>query len=970
MKSTVVYILFTVVSLLSCVDGLFAQERPKLRELSDKKVQSATQGVMPEEKNEKWGYVDVDGRFLIRPLFMNAMPMCSMQVGFVSYLNEDEREVWTPISIKGTYLTGLEFDSVVKDFDDKGLAVVTQMKKYGVINHLGRMLEDCSNDTFIDRDPVYLLRPYVTGDWVVIAKDNSPTGYTCYTFEPKEPIILEAEGGYGIISPESRSVVAEFVYDSIREFVPSSVYCLQKGSEKYLYADDKLSKEYDDIIPGEDNMYFVVKKGDLYGVLTQNNISILSCSQTEIPVLSQDKYSCFIESGEPVYVKADKRLSATQYDDYLYELNVTTPVEYLLDQTLPKEKKKYVGEALEKAYGTAEFDRLWNMQEAVRYARERRFVLLSNNDKDAKFLDLQTGALRDAGCIAYHAFPTEDGAPALVSAVENGKFGMLDIRNRRITVPFEYDRIMPVGKKFASLFKEDSVYLYNVVDDMIVDSRPRKMPVSEKWSNMKVSLSDWEPCVVEKGGKSKYINALDYRWRLPDGHVLENIVEFPAVDSLDTGFAAFMIQDSKGALFSLDRNERFTDYLFESVENRMLGGKYHVVSVGGKEGLYDVAAQKFTLSCQYDDIKDHCTYGSNEYVVVSKGGKYGLYNLTAKETLIPIQNESAQAVDGYVILGKGRDQYLVYSLKQNAMVFEAPVKGVNVLKEGYAVVDAGEKFGIYDLDWNQWHITMENYKDSYEYYDFRDINDDLILVPEHGILNYKTRTWVVQGKLDWAYFASCTGDYVELRGGFEAESASIYSLKDNKFLMEYHSTYIMDVLSSKQDSYLKSDYVIFAPYAQEPEEGMDLSKTPWIPWNENEGGCGLYDLIKGTWVFSGVSGIEYLGYGLLWVKGTGVYDLTTDKWALKTEENLSEWEDLNNIYVSEVSDYGNTYLFDQQTRSFVLLRPDFNCSDYKSLQAVSDPRYIPIRYFNKWEIYDSLQQERIPFECDRISLMF
>ena len=95
---------------------------------------------------------------------------------------------------------------------------------------------------------------------------------------------VKSINGYGIISPRNQSVVADFIYDSVQEFIPGSVYCLQKGTDKYLYADDRMSDRYEDVIAGTENSYFVVKQNGLYGVLTPENECLLECSQEEIPV--------------------------------------------------------------------------------------------------------------------------------------------------------------------------------------------------------------------------------------------------------------------------------------------------------------------------------------------------------------------------------------------------------------------------------------------------------------------------------------------------------------------------------------------------------------------------------------------------------------------------------------------------------------------------------------------------------------
>ena len=206
---------------------------------------------------------------------------------------------------------------------------------------------------------------------------------------------------------------------------------------------------------------------------------------------------------------------------------------------------------------------------------------------------------------------------------------------------------------------------------------------------------------------------------------------------------------------------------------------------------------------------------------------------------------------------------------------------------------------------------------------------------------------------------------------WRGQSAAVYSLKENKFLMEYHSTYLMNVLAASEDPYLNGDYVIFASYGVDEEARKSPTGESWIPWNDNEGGAGLYDLTNGRWVFENVSGLEYIGHGLIWVRGQGLYDISMGRWALQTEKDLRNWEDLNDLYVEEKGEYGNTYFFDKEAGSFIMMLADFKPSDYMAIKEMNgQPRYIPVRHYNKWEIFDAKDQKRIQYECDRISLMY
>ena len=291
MKKNISLFAVTVSLLLCGAQILNAQERPKMRPLSEKKIVEVSSIVLiPTEKKEKWGYADAEGKFVIRAEFEEVMPMSAKKVAFVSYINQAGKKVWTPLDYTRVYPTELEFDEVVADFDDNGLAVVKQDSLYGVINYAGKMLAECAYTTCMSRGSVFLLRSDLSAEWVVVAADETEDGATSYRFGENEPIIVKSINGYGVISPRDQSIVADFIYDSVQEFVQGAVYCLQKGSEKYLYADDRISVGYEDIIPGTENSYFVVKQNGLYGVLTPKNECLLACSQEEIPVLNQDEF--------------------------------------------------------------------------------------------------------------------------------------------------------------------------------------------------------------------------------------------------------------------------------------------------------------------------------------------------------------------------------------------------------------------------------------------------------------------------------------------------------------------------------------------------------------------------------------------------------------------------------------------------------------------------------------------------------
>lgn len=467
MKTTVRQILMVLILLTGGINLLYANDRPKLHELKAKKLEMLASGVAPQEKKGEWGYATSDGKYVISPVFASALPVNSRQVAFVAYVKKSGHKVWTPIDLKGFYLTDLEFDSVVKDFDDRGLAVVKTGGRYGVINHLGKMVANHSYSYFVDKGPVYVLYNKGAG-CVAIAKDRTEKGYTTYSFAPDEHVIVHTETGYGILTPNKFEVTADFVYDSVKELSGCYAYVLQKGSKKYLYSQDKVSSAYDDVVPGNGNEYFAVKSNGKWGALTPSHFSLLSCEQDQVPVLKKDDFTAFEEKSGRYYVTTRERKSVSQYDDYLFERYQKAQSDYLLENTLELSAKKNVLSALRTLYATPEFAKVQHLDAAVQFSENLKLVLLSHDNAPAQYLDIETGWMKKVDDVLYHAFPSKTGAPAFASCLRDGKFGIIDIRNKNVLVPFEYDRIQSLRNGYAVLLKPNFECLYNVQESQMI----------------------------------------------------------------------------------------------------------------------------------------------------------------------------------------------------------------------------------------------------------------------------------------------------------------------------------------------------------------------------------------------------------------------------------------------------------------------------------------------------------------------
>ena len=965
MRQNILRLIFLTALFVCGAKGVSSQERPKLREIGDKKYEAALNGVAPYEKKGKCGYANSQGKFFIPAIFHKVRPMSDRHVGFVCFLDEAGEEYWTPISLKGLYLTDLNFSRVVKDFDDRGLAVVRQEDKYGIINHTGKMVAGCNYQHFEDKTPVYILYRN-GGGCIAVAKDKSDKGYTSYSFAAQEPIIVKAEEGYGIISPKNYFVVAGFVYDSVKEFVTWEAYCLQKGQKKYLYAADKLSMGYEDIIPEQGGAYYVVKNNGKYGILTSKNEVLLSCSQDAIPVLKKNEYTCFSENGTPVYLTVNKRVTASKYDDYLYDVKYKgDAAAYLLEETLAIEKKKYVRLSLAACYGTKNFDLLSHLEIAKEYAESRKFILLSRDNQNARFYDLELKSFVDYPEVLYHAFPSKSGAPAYASVLRSGKFGIMDVRNGSSLLEAEYDKITPIGKDYAILQKDNSYHLYNVNDNRMITSQPCEA--------IEDYLLDLGLVVVKQDGKEKLYNLTEQRWVLPDNHTLVCLSRLPSSDDRSRRYAALAHKGAKGALFDAVTGERLTDYLFDGVSQDLLAGKYLMVKSSGKSGLYDISEKRYAVPCIYDSIGDFHQFNGDDLTVVSKAHKIGLYNISKKKIVLSPDNDGIDIKGNYVSVYRG-EKHGIYSLTKNRMIFNAPIKDVRLLGGDVAIVyEPPHEFGVCDISNGNWILNFDTSEyemvclDAFKYWD-----DGLLFVPGWGICDLVNSVWRV--RLDWPEYAYRSGKYFIFCGGFESELRVIYDMEKGGDIVPVHSGSVTDVFVKNEAEGLKDDFAILGFLGAGAGNGAaevngGYKPEEWIPWDETEGGVGLYNIDKAVWPIKN-SYIEYIGRGLFFSNGR-IYDSSQDAWIFNHGTNLVFSEYSGFLFMKENGESEKIYVFEESKREILSLPSGSTPDDYLKMKNLHvDNRYTVKLLDGHWRLYDRKTKNLLPFDCDRISLMY
>lgn len=944
MKTTVRQILMVLILLIGGINLLYANDRPKLHELKAKKLEMLASGVAPQEKKGEWGYATSDGKYVISPVFASALPVNSRQVAFVAYVKKSGHKVWTPIDLKGFYLTDMEFDSVVKDFDDRGLAVVKAGGRYGVINHLGKMVANHSYSYFVDKGPVYVLYNRGAG-CVAIAKDRTEKGYTTYSFAPDEHVIVHTETGYGILTPNKFEVTADFVYDSVKELSGCYAYVLQKGNKKYLYSQDKVSSAYDDVVPGNGNECFAVKSNGKWGALTPSHFSLLSCEQDQVPVLKKDDFTAFEEKSGRYYVTTRERKSVSQYDDYLFARYQKAQSDYLLENTLELSAKKNVLSALRTLYATPEFGKVQHLPAAVEFAENLKFVLLSQNNAPAKFLDVQTGWIKEAGDIIYHAFPSKTGAPAYASCLRGGKFGIIDIRNKNVLVPFEYDKIQSLRNGYAVLHKSGYSSLYNVKDLQMITSD------ENSWVNL--DFEEHGLVKVDQSSGDAIYSMKEDKWILrADGDIYY-------LDSLLVGSEKMDVvavsNGEKYALFTLASGEQLTDYKFESSpDSTLFGGKYVPVWSADKYGVYDVNADKYILTCTYDEVYEGDSFEGNDYVYVGLNGKIGLYNLTKKKCLFEPKFDEIEIRYGYIKLVRD-NRYAIYSLKRNSMIDYIKIEDENRIISFPTSIP----FYLDDVYADEAYFSLESEDDSYSAPYSCDLNRKLAWCSEG-----EGGASIVIG--DYYYVDSCDaspGDFGNRKTGLfwpycfghDKPNPENFILKSD--YPRLGCDYVID--NAVHDDYILYDGVFpknnAALYCL-GEEGREI-------------GCE----VDSTHVYSSM---EYIGRGVVKVKlldpeNTWIYDIISERWLIKTDKNVQTWDYSSGLKLKVEGD-DVEYRLHEDLRELVPVKAGFDLKDYEDLQLVKSSDGCKVSYSKKkgaWK-FSAQKSDAGSFTCDRISLMY
>jgi hypothetical protein len=383
-----------------------------------------------------------------------------------------------------------------------------------------------------------------------------------------------------------------------------------------------------------------------------------------------------------------------------------------------------------------------------------------------------------------------------------------------------------------------------------------------------------------------------------------------------------MKKTARGALYDVCTGEKLTEYLFDEVDKGLVGDKYSIVTVAGKKGLYNVETQKYVLLCEYAKIGGYHKFNDEEFVIVAKAGKEGIYNISKNKLIVTALNDDIDMRGGYARIRRS-GKYAVYSLEYNKMVFESPVEYVELMNDGYALLQGPGMYekGVYNLNWNEWYI------DPMPGHDMCFLGGDYVGVANRGVGNYKTNKLLLRNDAEWAEsYSEVIENIVVMGDPIEGAAMWIHKLDDPNFYLAASS---IEVLAGSNTS--MSGKTLAITHDFQYGEGWEILSVL---------SCRLQDLDSGRLIvadsFDGYkfTQMEYIDPGLVCVTmKTGqmwLFDIYTERWILRSSGKMSTHTDK---YLIITLENGDEYLFDQSNRSITQIKENFSVRDYEILKG-------------------------------------
>ena len=351
-------LLFILTSLFLSGLTLSAQdweELPSMREIKGKKL---LEKIEPKQngKNEFWGYVDPEGKFVIKPIFTQACPY----EGKIARISLQGK--WGALNEKGLFQIFPMYQSL-DSFSADSLAVCSRSAKFGIVNSRGREIVFpkydsveytyfgyimCSNGLYgtIDHKGQILLKP----QFEKIVELDPENGISH----------IKKDGKWGLLR-DGKEILA-IKWDEPVEFLRSGgdkqpdLYSARQNGRLgvvSLYGDYVVPPVYDDIELASSGEYYITMRDRKYGALSLKMVDIVPAIMDSKPYLGENIFKVH-DAGDffcaNVNGSIDFRLCADLYQLF-------KPEEYISTKYFPQWAKIHIieennikrTEALEKA---------------------------------------------------------------------------------------------------------------------------------------------------------------------------------------------------------------------------------------------------------------------------------------------------------------------------------------------------------------------------------------------------------------------------------------------------------------------------------------------------------------------------------------------------------------------------------------------------------------------------------------------
>ena len=286
-------LLLSFLSLSLCAQYICAQnweDLPNLKEIKGKKL---LEKIEPKknEKDGRWGYVNPEGKYTIKPIFTDACPY----EGNVARVRLDS--LWGVISNKGLFQVYPMFKSLER-FSSDSLAVCSVGKKYGLIDVEGKVIVEIVYDSFEYADYGYI----VAKDGLLGTYDHTGNVLLQPQFEHIELLDrangvsqVKKDGKWGLVKDGKELLVLK--WDKPLEFLrsgsgnaPDLYLACQNGAKGVvsLYGDYVVPPVYDKIELSSSGDYYVTSSKRRYGAISLKMIEIIPPIMDSKPFLGEN----------------------------------------------------------------------------------------------------------------------------------------------------------------------------------------------------------------------------------------------------------------------------------------------------------------------------------------------------------------------------------------------------------------------------------------------------------------------------------------------------------------------------------------------------------------------------------------------------------------------------------------------------------------------------------------------------------